>query len=139
MGNILTPIRATSGEGIPYGGIPAEFALDQSSRRLVVSYSRSPLLEVFSLPSTANPKEALSLGLIRGPSTGRLAAEKVRGKRPEGQNPFQEDSWVRSICVGIGFVGHATDGRQPTVACGWNGDDGGKLAFVPFYTEDITV
>jgi hypothetical protein len=137
MGNIPTPIRVTPEDSIPYGGIPTEFALDQSSRRLVVSYSRSPLLEVFALSNNLNPAESLSLGLIRGPSTGKLASEKAKGKRPEGQSPFEENSWVRAICVDVGFVGQAVGGKRSLLAGGWNGEDGGKLAFIPFYLEDI--
>ena len=137
LGNIPTPVRVTPGEKIPYGGIPMEFALDQSSRRLVVSYSRSPLLEVLAFPNTVSPADALSVGLIRGPSAGKIASEKAKGKRPEGQSPFEENSWVRTISVGVGFVGQAVAGKRSLLAGGWNDEDGGKLAFVPFYFEDI--
>jgi hypothetical protein len=111
--------------------------LDQSSRRLIISYSRSPLLEVFALPNVVNPAEALSVGLIRGPSAGKTVSEKAKGKRPEGQSPFEENSWVRAICVDVGFVGQGEGGKRSLLAGGWNGEDGGKLAFVPFYLEDL--
>ena len=77
------------------------------------------------------------MGLIRGPSAGKTVSEKAKGKRPEGQSPFEENSWVRAICVDVGFVGQREDGKRSLLAGGWNGEDGGKLAFVPFYLEDL--
>jgi hypothetical protein len=113
--------------------------LDKSSRRLVVSYSKSPLLEVFALSNVAGPANATSLGVIRGPSSGKQISEKAKGKRPEGQSPFEEDSWARGICVDRGFVGQALGDKGSLFAGGWNGEDGGKLAFVAFHLEDINV
>jgi len=44
---------------------------------------------------------------------------------------------VRAICVDIGFVGQEVGGKRSLLAAGWNGEEGGKLAFVPFYLDDI--
>lgn len=132
-------MRATPVAGVPYGGFPRGFVLDKSSRRLVVSYSKSPLLEVFVLSNIANPANATSLGVIRGPSSGKLISEKAKGKRPEGQSPFEEDSWARGICVDMGFVGQALGDKGSLFVGGWNGEDSGKLAFVAFHLEDINV
>ena len=123
---------------MPYGGIPTGFALDKSTRRLIVSYSKSPLLEVFAISRIADGVDASSIGIIRGPS-GKSIGEKAKGKRPEGQSPFEEDSWERSICVDMGFVGQALGDQGSLFVGGWNGDDGGKVAFVVFYMEDIGV
>jgi hypothetical protein len=139
LGSIVTPLRATPTEGVPYGGIPTYFTLDKSSKRLVVSYSKSPLLEVFSFSNVGGAIEAPSIGLIRGPSAGKGMSEKARGKRPEGTSPFDEDSWERSICVDMGFVGQALGDKGSLFAGAWNGDDGGKLAFVGFYLDDINI
>ncbi len=132
-------MRATPVAGVPYGGFPSRFVLDKSSRRLVVSYSKSPLLEVFSISNIAYPANATSLGVIRGPSSGKQISEKAKGKQPEGQSPFEEDSWARGICVDMGFVGQALGDKGSLFAGGWNGEDGGKLAFVAFHLEDINV
>ena len=114
--------------------------MDPSSRRLVVSYSKSPLLEVFALASLGKPANACSIGLIRGPSTEKQIGEKSKGKRLEGLSPFEEDSWARSICVDVGFVkGKPLEDKCAVLAGAWNGDNGGKIAFVPFYLEDINV
>jgi hypothetical protein len=66
-------------------------------------------------------------------------SEKARGKRPEGTSPFDEDSWERGICMDMGFVGQALGDKGSLFAGAWNGDDGGKLAFVGFYLDDINV
>lgn len=132
-------MRATPAAGVPYGGFPRGFVLDKSSRRLVVSYSKSPLLEVFALSNIADPANATSLGVIRGPPSGKLITEKAKGKRPEGQSPFEEDSWARGICVDVGFVGQALGDKGSLFAGGWNGEDGGRLAFVAFHLEDINM
>ena len=113
--------------------------MDHSSRRLVVSYSKSPLLEVFSLSDVAKLANATPVGIVRGPSSGKYVSDKVKGKRPEGHSPFAEDSWARAICVDLGFVGQALGDKGSLFAGGWNGEDGGKLAFVAFYLEDINV
>ena len=140
LGNIVTPVRTTTTHGgVPYGGVPTYFTLDKSSKRLVVSYSNSPLLEVFAFTSSGGSIDAPSIGLIRGPSTGRGMSDKAKGKRPEGQSPFDEDSWERASCVDMGFVGQALGDKGSLFAGGWNGDDGGKVAFVAFYLDDISV
>jgi len=138
VGNILTPLRSTPGEGVPYGGAPTGFSLDRSGRRLVVSYSKSPLLEAFVLSHIPNGIEASSVGVIRGPS-GKSIGDKAKGKRADGQSPFDEDSWERAVCVDMGFVGQALGDKGSLFAGGWNGEDGGKLAFVAFYMDDINV
>ena len=138
LGNIVTPVRATATHAVPYGGIPTYFTLDKSSKRLVVSYADSPLLEVFAFTSSNGSIDAPSIGLIRGPSTGRGMPDKAKGKRPEGQSPFDEDSWERASCVDMGFVGQALGDKGSLFAGGWNGDECGKVAFVAFYL-DISV
>jgi hypothetical protein len=138
-GNIDTPLRATTLEGVPYGGNPTGFALDASSRRLIVSYSRSPLLEVFALSSIAEPASALSVGVLRGPSAGKQMSEKAKGKMPEGPSPFEEDVWARAMCVDMGFVGQVLGGSGCLFTGAWNGEEGGKVAFVAFHLEDIGV
>jgi hypothetical protein len=139
LGNIATPLRTTASEEVRFGGIPARFVLDKSSRRLVVSYSKSSLLEVFAIPNIADPSTAASVGVIRGPSSGRQFSERAKGKRPEGQSPVEGESWTRTICVDMGFVGQALGDKGSLLASGWNGEDGGKLAFVAFYFEDINM
>jgi hypothetical protein len=139
LGEIPTPVRTTPSEGVPYGGCPTNFALDPTSRRVIVSYSKSPLLEVFAFSNVTGAPEALSLGLVRGPSTGKGLGEKAKGKLREGQSPYEEGSWERAICVDMGFVGQALGKQGSLFAGAWNGEDGGKLAFVAFYLDDINM
>jgi hypothetical protein len=139
LGEIPTPIRSTPSDGVPYGGTPTNFALDATSRRVIVSYSQSPLLEAFSFSSAAGIAEAQTLGLIRGPSTGKGIGEKAKGKLREGQSPYEEGSWERAVCVDMGFVGQALGDKGSLFAGAWNGEDGGKLAFVAFYLEDVNM
>jgi hypothetical protein len=139
LGEIPTPMRATPSDGVPYGGNPTNFALDPTSRRIVVSYSKSPLLEAFAFSSAASVAEAHSLGLVRGPSTGKKLGEKAKGKLREGQSPYEEGSWEQAICVDMGFVGQALGDKGSLFAGAWNGEDGGKLAFVAFYLDDINM
>jgi hypothetical protein len=106
---------------------------------LVVSYAKSPLLEAFALRTLAEPFNANSTGVIRGPSTVRLLSEKLRGKRPEGRSPFEEDNWAQTKCVDMGFVGQALGERGSLFAASWNGDDGGKVGFVAFYLDKMQV
>ena len=134
----MTPLRATIPEGVPYGGIPTNFALDKSSRRLVVSYAKSPLLEVFGFSAFGENVDTPSLGLIRGPSGNKNLSEKARGKRQEGQSPFDEDLWERDTCVDLGFVGQVLDTAGSLFAGAWNGEDGAKVTFVAFYMDDIS-
>lgn len=136
VGNVLTPLRSTRMDGVPYGGVPAGFALDKTGKRLVVSYSKSPLLEAFALSQVADSVDASSVGVIRGPP-GKSIGDKIRGKLPEGQSPFEEDSWERAVCVDMGFVGQALGDKGSLFAGAWNGGDGGKVAFVAFYMDDI--
>lgn len=91
------------------------------------------------MSNIANPATAISVGIIRGPSSGKFMTEKAKGKRQEGQSPFEENSWARTICVDMGFVRQATGDEDSLFAGGWNGEDGGKLAFVSFHLEDISV
>jgi hypothetical protein len=128
----------TSSQGVPYGGFPTNFSFDKSANRLVVSYSKSPLLEVFALSKLADTVDAESIGVIRGPS-GKTISEKAKGKRVEGTSPFDQDSWERGICVDMGFVGKALGENGSLFAGAWNGEDGGKLAFVAFYLQDINL
>lgn len=104
-----------------------------------MSFSKSPLVEVFALPDIAYPAGATSLGVIRGPAFGKQMSEKARGKRPEAQSPFDEDAWARAICIDLGFVGQGLGNKGALLAGAWNGADGGKLAFVAFHLEDINV
>ena len=138
IGELATPLRATASEGIPYGGIPTGFALDKTFTRLVVSYSKSPLLEVFALRDISEG-DIPSIGVIRGPVTGRSSTDKSRGKRPEGQSPFEDSSWDRAICVDLGFVGQALGAKNSLFAGAWNGETGGKLSFVAFYLGDLNM
>ena len=124
---------------MPYGGVPSTFALDKASKRLIVSYAKSPLLEVFAFDSSLDSLDAPSLGLIRGPSSGKIMSERAMGKMREGQSPYDEGSWDKTMCVDMGFVGQALGSKGSLFAGGWNGEDGGKVAFVAFYLEDITV
>jgi hypothetical protein len=111
--------------------------LDPTSRRVIVSYSKSPLLEAFSFSSVDGVAEAQTLGLVRGPSTSKGMGEKSKGKLREGQSPYEDSSWERAICVDMGFAGQALGDKGSLFAGAWNGEDGGKLAFVGFYLEDI--
>jgi len=138
-GSIDTPVRMVQGGYVPFGGVPTRFALDTLSQRLVVSYAKSPLLEAFALPNLADPAKAVSMGLLRGPSMGKLLSEKLRGKRPEGRSPFEEDNWAQTKCVDMGFVGQALGEKGSLFAASWNGDDAGKVTFVAFYRDDIHI
>ena len=138
IGDLATPLRVTASDGIPYGGVPTGFAVDKTFTRLVVSYSKSPLLEVFALRDIGEG-DIPSIGLIRGPMTGKSVTDKSRGKRPEGQSPFEDSSWDRSICVDLGFVGQALGGKNSLFASAWNGETGGKLSFVAFYRGDLSM
>ena len=136
-GSIDTPVRMVQGGQVPFGGVPTRFALDTLSQRLVVSYAKSPLLEAFAFPDPADPANAISTGVLRGPSAGKLLIEKPRGKRPEGRSPFEEDNWAQIKCVDMGFVGQALGEKGSLFAASWNGDEAGKVTFVPFYLDDI--
>lgn len=138
-GSIDTPVRMVQGGDVPYGGVPNRFVLDTLSQRLVVSYAKSPLLETFALPGLAEQFNTISRGVLRGPSTGKLLSEKLRGKRPEGRSPFEEDNWAQTKCVDMGFVGQALGGKGSLFAASWNGDEGGKVNFVAFYLDDMRV
>jgi hypothetical protein len=105
----------------------------------VVSYSKSPLLEAFSFSLFDNIVEYQSIGVIRGPSSIKVLSEKARGKLPEGRSPFEEDSWERSLCVAMGFVGQALGNKGSLFAAAWNTDDGGKMAFIPFRVQNISL
>lgn len=136
----MTPLRATTPEGVPFGGIPDNFAFDRTSKRLVVSYTKSPLLEVFGFSNFGDSVDATALGLIRGPTAGaRTISDKARGKKPEGQSPFEEDLWERTNCSDMGFVGQALGAKGSLFAGAWNGEEGGKIAFVAFYLDDISI
>jgi len=89
------------------------------------------------LSDSPDPSNAVSGGVIRGPSTEKQLGEKAKGKSSEGDSAFEDSSWVRAICVDMGFVGQALGDNGSLFAGAWNGEDGGKLAFVAFYLEDV--
>lgn len=94
---------------------------------------------MFALSNVVEPANALSVGVLRGPSVGKQMSEKAKGKRPAGQSPFEEDIWARAMCVDMGFVGQVLGNSGCLFAGGWNGEDGGKVAFVAFHLEDAGV
>ena len=124
---------------MPYGGVPINFVLDRSSTRMIISYAKSPLLEVFRISTFGDNFDAQSLGLMRGPPSGKSGSDKVRPKRGEGQSPFDEDLWERATCVDMGFVGQALGTKGSLFVGAWNGDDGARAAFIAFHLDDVSM
>jgi hypothetical protein len=124
---------------VPYGGVPTNFALDNAAKRLVVSYTKSPLLEVFGVSIGGDNLDVASLGLVRGPPWKKSMSDKARGKRVEGQSLFQEDLWERATCIDMGFVEGALGAKGKLFVGAWNQDDSAQAAFVPFYLDENAI